>query len=895
MKRTSIEQQIRLVAIVGGLLFLSLAGALYFVERSLGASQTELADNVVPSQRSLGELSGAVGAMFLRQSEVVAAPSERLLQLRDRSSLETRLRGHVTEIQALLHGAGLRDQPDFPVADASRVVRDVDEFLASDARLYLEAVELRELETKFAHRMTDTEAALRRLSERAGGIAGVLRLAYVAALRQVAGAAQAGSVRLELVRDVVLGNARAQRAAIDQLASSVHGLGTLVGKVGLAENQDIVNALIANELTQNRSQIHDAIAQLEALVAAAPAQAGLAEGGVGSNGSRYALTRAEIAQRVHALDGIADELLRGAGDETWADSLVGLRGRVLAQNQRVAETHRIAAAAASRLDTSLSTLRAFSQAVAQRARASASATISSTRIVTLVLLVGGLIACLVVGLRIRSSVVALRAQNHQLEALSAELGRTNAGLEDSVAARTASLQLVLDSTGDGLISVALDGTVLPERSRAVTDWFGPPPDAAKIWDYLGADDPAYCDTFRLGFEQLASDFLPFEIAATQLPQRAVRDDRTFALQMREVQEHGKLARVLVTVQDISAQLDADRVEAEAREFHHLVGSLLKDRHGFQRSLDECSALVDEVVHATDAVAIRRVLHTIKGTCGIIGFERVASHVHQLEDELTIDDRGPSPVEGAALAALWAQSLDSIGEYLQRDEQRHVEVKHQDLVEITTLARRGAGRNTLLSILETWQAEPTSAMLDRLAAQARKVATQLTKELRVTTEHNRLRVSGERLRPFWAVLVHVIRNAVDHGIEPAEERLAAGKPGMGSMELSTRSVDGDLVVEIRDDGRGIHWDAVRAKAAGLGYPCATRADLVEALFADGLSTREEATSMSGRGVGLSAVRAACRAIGGEVSIDSEPGRGTRFQFRFPWRVLNEQPRAESRAN
>ncbi|MEO7729589.1 MAG: ATP-binding protein, partial [Kofleriaceae bacterium] len=741
-----------------------------------------------------------------------------------------------------------------------------------------------------ANRMTETEATMRRLSERASGIAGVLRLAYVDSLRQIDAELQAGSVRPALVRQVVLGNARAELRALDRIAGAVNGLGTLVGKVGLATSQDVVHALAANDLTQNGSQIREAIARLESLVAATTSSE--AEGGVGSNGSRYALTHREIVQRVHALGAIADDLLGGVDDPGSTEGLVGLRRRVIAQDQRVAETHQIAAATASRLDHSLATLRAFSQGVARRARASASATIARSRLITVGLLISGLIACLVVGLRIRSSVTALRAQNHQLAELSAELGRTNAGLEERVAARTAALQLVLDSTGDGLISVALDGSLLPERSRAVTDWFGPPPDAARIWDYLSSD-PSYRDAFRIGFEQLAEDCLPFEIAAVQLPRRTARDGRTFEVQLREVRERGALARVQVTVQDITARLDADRVEADARELHRLVGSLLKDQHGFHQDVEECGALVRAVTHARDAVAARRALHTLKGNCGIIGFERMASYIHELESELAIDDRAPGALEGEALAVLWARSLDNIGEYLPRDDQQHVDVKHQDLVEITELARRGAGRNTLLSIIETWQAEPTEIALERLAAQARSVAARLGKELRVTIEHNRLRVPGERLRAFWSVLVHVIRNAVDHGLEVAEDRQRAGKPGTGRLALATRSVNDDLIVEIADDGRGIDWDSVRAKARALGQPHASHADLVEALFADGLTTRDEATSLSGRGVGLGAVRATCRAAGGEVALDSEPGRGTRLSFRFAQRLLRDEARDATR--
>ncbi|MEO8553944.1 MAG: ATP-binding protein, partial [Kofleriaceae bacterium] len=88
------------------------------------------------------------------------------------------------------------------------------------------------------------------------------------------------------------------------------------------------------------------------------------------------------------------------------------------------------------------------------------------------------------------------------------------------------------------------------------------------------------------------------------------------------------------------------------------------------------------------------------------------------------------------------------------------------------------------------------------------------------------------------------------------------------------------ITLADDGRGIDWEAIRAKAEREGLPTATREDLIAALFADGLSTRDQASEVSGRGVGLGALRAAVAALGGTVDVASTPGAGTRFELRFP---------------
>ena len=129
-------------------------------------------------------------------------------------------------------------------------------------------------------------------------------------------------------------------------------------------------------------------------------------------------------------------------------------------------------------------------------------------------------------------------------------------------------------------------------------------------------------------------------------------------------------------------------------------------------------------------------------------------------------------------------------------------------------------------------------------------------------------------------MHPVRNAVDHGIEPAEERRAAGKPGPGRIELRGRRHGGGVVIEIEDDGRGIPWDEIQRRVGARGPRLATRHELVEALLVEGVSTAREITELSGRGLGMGALHAAARSLGGALEIDSEPGRGTLLSMKFP---------------
>ena len=145
----------------------------------------------------------------------------------------------------------------------------------------------------------------------------------------------------------------------------------------------------------------------------------------------------------------------------------------------------------------------------------------------------------------------------------------------------------------------------------------------------------------------------------------------------------------------------------------------------------------------------------------------------------------------------------------------------------------------------------------------------------------MRLDSRRWAPFWPSLVHLLRNALDHGMESPDERQRAGKARTGSLALVTREVGDRIVIEVSDDGRGIDWERVRAVAASRGLPAATDQDLSAALFGGGLSTKSEATIYSGRGAGLSACYWACQELGGTMTVSLRCGAAARlFGSRSP---------------
>jgi two-component system sensor histidine kinase and response regulator WspE len=174
----------------------------------------------------------------------------------------------------------------------------------------------------------------------------------------------------------------------------------------------------------------------------------------------------------------------------------------------------------------------------------------------------------------------------------------------------------------------------------------------------------------------------------------------------------------------------------------------------------------------------------------------------------------------------------------------------------------------------------------LARMVRDVARRLGKQVRFQVLGKETDVDRDILDRLEAPLGHLLRNALDHGLETPAERRAAGKPETGSLTLEARHHAGMLDIRVTDDGRGIDVERVRRKAVERRLTTAdmaarlSDAEVLEFLFLPGFSTAETVTDVSGRGVGLDAVQAMAQAVGGAVRVSPTPGRGTRFELVLP---------------
>lgn len=184
--------------------------------------------------------------------------------------------------------------------------------------------------------------------------------------------------------------------------------------------------------------------------------------------------------------------------------------------------------------------------------------------------------------------------------------------------------------------------------------------------------------------------------------------------------------------------------------------------------------------------------------------------------------------------------------------------------------------------------PVELALSRLPRLVRDLASRLGKQVKLNMEGLGTEVDRTVVEALADPLVHLVKNAIDHGIEPPEEREAAGKPPQGVLNVGARHTGGQVVIVVRDDGRGIDPAGVASAARQRGLIGADEQAAVSAsaeratelLFAPGMSTSAEATEISGRGVGMDAVRTTIRELGGDLWLASEPGKGTTVEMRMP---------------
>ncbi len=226
-----------------------------------------------------------------------------------------------------------------------------------------------------------------------------------------------------------------------------------------------------------------------------------------------------------------------------------------------------------------------------------------------------------------------------------------------------------------------------------------------------------------------------------------------------------------------------------------------------------------------------------------------------------------------------EELDDLRALLRESDKREQQLTHADQRLQTTLERMQEDALALRVV-------PIGMVFNRLPRVVRDVSQSQGKQVSLKTRGEDVRIDKSLLEVLIEPLMHMVRNAVDHGIEAADQRRARGKPEQATITLTARQSGNSLLLDMHDDGRGLDTDKIRARALRNGLVSeATLAamderELFNLIFLPGFSTSDAVTEVSGRGVGMDVVKTRVLQVGGQVEVQSERGQGTRFILKLP---------------
>ncbi len=461
--------------------------------------------------------------------------------------------------------------------------------------------------------------------------------------------------------------------------------------------------------------------------------------------------------------------------------------------------------------------------------------------------------------------------------------RNRLEVENSVIeARDQENRKYLDNIAEGLILIDRDYRISEQYSRYVETLFATSDIAGRSFAEFIYPDSEGGKEERLELEQ----FLEMVFLRTATDMEMIMSinplaEKTITVgtgdEAREIvfgtafqrifRDDGTVERVMAIFEDRTdivhtrEELESERQRYKSDIEH--IATLLKtgpEAYGeFERSAVQTIAAVENALKnpptGDQRNTLLRDLHSLKGTARYLEFFSIADLAHQAEGFL--DDGS-------------MKKLHDVLDHMRREMESLGQINEKFRSFAVSLSPEDSRRAALTSFLEH---------LERMALE---IAEELGKDIHFSVERDIDELPG--LGALKNPIIHMIRNAIDHGIEDQYQRLSEGKEGTARLILAIHETENEYSVSISDDGRGIDFNEVRRVGIERGALRPDRqynqAALLKTLFSPSFSTRSETTSVSGRGVGLDVVREEVRLMGGRIAVKTKTGQGTRFSITIP---------------
>lgn len=451
---------------------------------------------------------------------------------------------------------------------------------------------------------------------------------------------------------------------------------------------------------------------------------------------------------------------------------------------------------------------------------------------------------------------------------------------------------MINALGQGFLSFGPSMLCHAEFSKACLDLLEGDPKDQLVWDVLKEDPKMTAAMSRFAEEAFSgeSDFEKFSMLAPT--QYAHSKNRIIELEFFPSYDNkGTLVEIVLVATDRTEQRRAEQELEKQRAYALMVGMIVKQRAHFSKFILEFKRGLEKyensrplILNDDTVTDYKRFLHTMKGASGIFQIQELVEALHQFEDQVSEYEFTSEvwQIQVQSLSEKLAQFLitnrDVIGNSVNEDQV--VEIPRS---KITAILRDKDFLNSPEAIqsriyelgrvpLSTFFS-PYSELVHHLAEEQGKVVAPMA------IQGGEILVDPEKYSDLFSSFVHLFRNTVDHGFETAEERLANSKSAAGNLQVSFEKLNSMLRIVVKDDGRGVDVTKIRSK---VKEPVEHLSDhqVMQLIFNPGLSTKEVATQLSGRGAGLDALKARVLELGGSIVVSSEFGKGATFTIEVP---------------
>ncbi len=472
---------------------------------------------------------------------------------------------------------------------------------------------------------------------------------------------------------------------------------------------------------------------------------------------------------------------------------------------------------------------------------------------------------------------------------------------------------LFDNAGQGFLSFGDDLIISEEYSLECVEIFRGPIGGKSFIELMEKHVPdETAQTISSVMKGLFSSLkaLQQKVYLSLMPDEITIYKKAIRFECKLIQHLGK-KRLMLVLTDITEKRNLELKMEEEKLNLKMVVKAISRQSDVIAAIDEFRAFANEdaraIIQRSENFSVAhaelfRSIHTFKGDFAQLGLHNTSAGLHEMEDELAALTyiKNPPPDELLSVVNKWdtkavlRTDLSVISQTLGRsffDGEETFRIGKDKLIEIeyrVAQAVSGEEQNELIDLIRSLRLQNLKDLLRSYNDYLLPLAERLGKSVRpLQISGDDILIDKEAYVGFIKILSHIFRNMIDHGIENVEERIEAQKRESGSIECRlSRQGDSDLRLSISDDGRGIDIEKVRGMALQKGILGAETAsamppgEIYDLLFLDSFSTKENVTALSGRGVGLAAVKAETEKLNGRIFVDSEPGHGSRFTFILP---------------